>query len=457
MSNSLRSIIIQELRARFPDIDWKLGSLVRELVVEPLAKLGDILDSHIKKAESVMDLEGIQNYPAEHKEEIDTWMTRLGLHGFEAKESTGAIAIVSETGEPMTVLAGTVFSWGDDEISLVADTTKLWGGNGEPYNKQGEGVYVAEINVTGLSEQGGSLSSGIPINWVGAPKHVYDIYTKTAITGGRPEQSYQEKADMIVNALSIKSFVGEECISNALQRKFPGEVVDAVVLADKRTRNIGEVTLCVKPFNPPYTTSAPDIIKTDKDGRTYVRVVANSVAKIIDVHDSHNIPCPIVEVRRVEDGNNAVLYAYISGARDGDKAIVYYEGMPIIDTCNKWLQQSVQGLPFIYNVVAPQVVVLSLHIPTNDTISVAAKTAIQSYINAKPLDATVADNEIIALLRDYGITVTGNIIYSTAVDNNTKTQAVSATMGGVSATGDLWSDGRAVALYTYIDKINDNA
>ena len=56
MSDTLRTIIFQELRARYPDVDWTLGSTIRELVAEPVAELGDIASQYIAEAESRLDI-----------------------------------------------------------------------------------------------------------------------------------------------------------------------------------------------------------------------------------------------------------------------------------------------------------------------------------------------------------------------------------------------------------------
>lgn len=457
MSDSLRTVIIQELRTRFPNINWKLGSMVRELIVEPLSKLGDIVSKYLQEAESRLDISAIKDNPTKHKDTIDLWMNKLGLTGAEGKESSGTIAIMSETGESMTILADTLFTWGDGSVSLISTETTTWGDGGAPYIKYGEGAYMAEIKVASINEQGGSLSSGAPVNWDGAPSHVYDIYTKSPITGGRPEQSYQEKANMIMDAMSVKSLVGEECIASALRREFPGEIVDAAVLADKDISETSSVTLCIKPFNPPGKIKLTCVVMSEGDGSTYVEVNNASVTGVVDVIDQLNIPCPIESITKQWVDGSSSYTVKISGAVVGDKVTVNCVGFDVIARCSRWLQQSVHGLPFHYKVVAPYVNEISIYIPTTDYISPLVATDIQSYVNSKPLDSAINDSELANILSDYGITLNGTIVYSNATTGDSGKTSISTTIGGADIAGCLWAGGRAVAMYTYLDKIKNNA
>lgn len=457
MSESLRSVIIQELRTRFPAINWKLGSLVRELIVEPLARLGDILDSSIQKAESRLDLSSIYKDPIRHKEAIDTWMSVLNITTPENKSSIGKIVILSESGESMTVLAGTVFTWGDN-LSLVATESTYWGDNGKPFIKYGEGAYAAEIDVMSVADYGVSLSQGSPINWDGAPAHVYDIYTSTAITGGRAELSYQEKANLIKSAMSTKSFVGEDCISNAIQRAFPEEVVDAVVLPKRNADRPYETIISIKPVNPPGAFYISSVVCKDTEDAPFVLIRDPGVTSVVAVKDSQGIPCPVSRVKYTKNPNTMIteITVYILGVKVGDSVSVECSGFDVIDRCASWLNQDVNGLPFKYSVVAPAVTVISVYIPTTADLTLDVKTAIQTYINTKPLDTSLSDNEIIDILSSYGITTTGSIIYSASTLNNVGSNAVSTSVGGINIAGNSWATGRATAMYTFVDKINTN-
>lgn len=454
MSESLRAVIIQEMRARFPALTWKLGSLVRELVVEPLARLGDLLDTYIQEAESRLDIEAMCKNPLEHKDSIDMWMTKLGLTDTEGRQSRGSVIIMSETGENMSILQGTVFTWGDDNISLVADESSTWGSDGRPYIKYGEGSYAAEINVTTTDNNGCAVSPGVALNWVGAPNHVYDIYTGSVITGGRTERSYQEKATLILDALSTKSMSGEACISSALRRQFPDEVADVAVLQNTGAAKLGSVNICVKPLNPPEDVML-DTIVCGGVNDTYVIINATGIMWVRDVTDKYNTPCPIEKSEM--QGDNYRLT--INGVSPGDTVRVRCQGFSVIKRCSDWINDFVHGLPFKYNIITPKVDVISLHIPTTGVINTEARVALQAYINSKPLDSNITDSEVSSVLRDYGVTVTGGVIYNSSTINDAGSVSTVTTMGSTSGglSTNVWAHGRAAAMYTYIDKINDNA
>lgn len=454
MSESLRAVIIQELRTRFPAVSWKLGSLAREMIVEPLAKLGDLLDSYIQVAESRLDIESMCKNPTGNKDSIDMWMAKLGLSDIEGRQSKGSIIIMSETGEDMTVLQGTVFTWGDDSISLVADETTTWGTKGKSYIKYGEGAYAAEFSVATIDSNGCSVSQGASLNWEGAPNHVYDIYTSSAITGGRAERSYQEKATLILDTLSTKSLSGEECIAGALRRQFPGEVADVVVLPNTGTTSIGTVNICVKPINPPAGIVLDATVHEDANG-SYIILGTTGITGIGTVVDKYGSICPIDKYELQEGGYKVS----ISGVRPGDTVSAHCQGFQVIQSCSDWINDFVHGLPFKYNVLTPKVDVISIHIPTTDNINTEAKVALQSYINSKPLDSGITDSEVAAILSDYGVSVTGGIIYNTSTINDAGSVSTVTTMGSTNGglSTNVWSHGRATAIYTYIDKIHDNA
>ena len=460
MSESLRSVLIQELRTKFPAVSWKVGSLVRELVIEPLARIGDILETYIQQSEARLDITTALDDPTNNKDTIDLWMDRLGLGEFEGKPSSGSIAIMSESMEDMTILQGTVFTYGADEISLITDATITAGSDGTGYKKCGEGAYLVEVPVTSADTESGYISPGVPVNWVGAPQHVYDIYTATSISGGRPAQSYIEKAELIRDALSMKSFVGEECIKGALRRAFPGEIADTRVVQTNSTSTPAAVNICVKPSSPPSTFDINAMTSQDTvNGPIYVTINNPGILRITDVlaSDEESRQVNIVRVDKSPLDNGGTAHTIIlSGVEPSALVTVKCEGSAVIGRCGAWLNQSVQGLPFKYNVLLPCIATLSLRIPSNDTINIGAKSAIQAYVNSKAMDSEITDADIVSILREYGINTTGSIIYSKTVSNGSGAESMVTTVGSVRSSSSGNSDGKPTAVFTFIDKITNN-
>ena len=470
MLESLRTVILQELKSRFPAMTWKLGSVVRELIVEPLASLGDTVSSYIQKAENSLDVTTICNAPAQYPNEIDTWMNRLGIEPPEVKRSSGIVAILSETGENMTVAAGTMFTWGEDLAFQVTENTVFDATH--PYTKLNEGAYLAEVPVISTGETGASLSAGSPLNWEGAPEHVYDIYTASPITGGRTSLSYQAKADLILNSLSVKSFAGEEGISNALQREFPNEVVNAKA-GNKDATKLNVVPLFIKPSSPPATLTIPVVTyyreesslssgssESSESPDTSIKVSFSGTGLIsIDkILNSVNTECSILstDITGNLGDSDSVVTLSISGVTAGEKVTVYCTGFSILKDCAYWLNAENQGLPFRYIVKVPAVAIVSLFVNGTDSLPLSARTNIQTYIDDKPLDASITDGEISAILQRSNVTYKGANLYSAYMMNTINSNAVMTSIGVLSPAGNPWVNGRPVAVYSYVDKIKAN-
>lgn len=470
MSDSLRTVILQELKARFPAMTWKLGSLVRTLIVEPLASLGDTVSNYIQEAENSLDVTTICNSPAQYPKAIDTWMNRLGIESPEIKTSSGVVAILSETGEDMVVAAGTMFTWGDDLAFQVVGNIEF--NASHPYTKLNEGAYLAEVPVVSTGETGASLSAGAPLNWEGAPAHVYDIYTASPITGGRTSLSYQAKATLILNALSVKSFVGEEGISNALQREFPNEVVNAKA-GNKDAKKLNVVPLYIKPSFPPSTITLqavthyrggeePSSMSSDSsetpENTVEVSFSGTGIISVDKVLDELNSECTVVstEVQGNIGDSDSTVTLTLSGVEVARSLTIYCTGFSILRDCAYWLNAENQGLPFRYIVKVPAVAIVSLFISGTETLPLSVRTEIQSYIDYKPLDASVTDGEISAILQRSNITTTGANLYSAYIINNINSNAVMTSVGVMSPAGNPWVNGRPVAMYSYVDKIKAN-
>lgn len=449
MSDSLRTVILQELKSKFPFMTWKLGSLVRELVVEPLASLGDVLDAYVQQAEAGLDVLTICQSPSQYHEEITAWVNRLGLSETTSRASTGIVAILSSTGESMTIDEGTFLSWRGD-ISLRVVRTYTFDED-HPYTKLGEDSFLAEIEVESSGADGVAISLGAPLGWEGAPDHVYDIYTASPISGGAALMSDQAKAELILNALSPASFTGDMCISQALKRNFPSDVVNAKTV--KKTADAPyNVNLYIKPSTPPTSILLASNAFLE-DSKVKVTIPGVGLLSVNKVVNSLNAVCPIVSMSvdgSIGDSGSSVTLE-IQEANPGDELSIYCTGFKVLSDCAYWLNAEQQGLPFNYIVKVPAVATIGISLNTSETVPTNVKIAIQQYINDKPLDTAVTDSEISAILQQYNIPVTGSHLYTATLSNATGAGSLTTSVGGVSPSGSIWAVGRPVAMYNYTD------
>ena len=456
MSESLRTVVLQELKARFPGMTWKLGSLVRTLIVEPLAALGDAFDSYIQKAENGLNVVAICQSPSQYSEELDTWMNRLGIAQPELRAASGMVALLSDTGEDMTIDSGTMFTWGD-ELSFQVTESRTFG-SGSPYTKLSEGAYLAEVPVESVGATGASLSIGSPLNWEGAPSHIYDIYTASPISGGRSILTDQAKATLIMSALSPNSFTGEACISKALQREFPNDIIDAKAGA-KDAEKLYKVNLFVKPSNPPSTfTRAASTYTDEADNSIKAQISGAGVITVDKVVDKLSATCPIVATTVTGNlgDSDSIITLTLSSVRAGEGVTAYFTGFQIVQDVAYWLNAEQQGMPFSYTVKIPAVVTIGIAVSTTEALPINVRNDLQDYINDKPLDSAVTDSEVAAILQRANITMTSSNVYTAAVLNSKNTVSLSTSVGGVSPAGNAFSFGRPTAMYSYVNKIFAN-
>ena len=123
MSDTLRTIIFQELRARYPDVDWTLGSTIRELIAEPVAELGDIASQYIAEAESRLDIVKMLDNPTQYADAINALAKKLGIVSPETVSATGTVRILLDSVPSVLVIAkGTQFTWGTVRLTTTAET-----------------------------------------------------------------------------------------------------------------------------------------------------------------------------------------------------------------------------------------------------------------------------------------------------------------------------------------------
>ena len=106
--------------------------------------------------------------------------------------------------------------------------------------------------------------SGAPVNWLNAPRYVYDCRIGSAVTGGRISYTLTEKAEMIRDILFPASYNGALGIKTSLRRAMPLVVRD-VAVGDKPTNRPGTVSLYVQTMRGAGTVDGKaGVAKTDR-------------------------------------------------------------------------------------------------------------------------------------------------------------------------------------------------
>jgi hypothetical protein len=451
MSNSLRNILLQEVRDKFPKLDWNLGSVVRELVIEPLSKLGDDLDQYIANAKASLDVQNICANPTKYEDELDEWVDRLGISPPETRASSGTVRITKESPDRMVIPAGTQFSWNDEVVVYTQETyvaTKVGSDqdldNRLEYVSYGGSAFSVDIPVIGYVG-GGSVASGAPLNWSGAPDDVYDIHVGSAISGGVSSFNVHEKAAKILDALTPDALSGEACIRKALRLNFPDYVRD-VVVGEKDVKKPYAVSLYVKPVNS-FQQFDVDVKLTDGKGV----VDGCGINKVTELFGpdgaSYNFSADYSDDFG-DTGSTATLITKNLTLSGMFKARVV--GFSEYRNINAWLVRAAKSTPFEFNLKMPVVGMVSMICSAPNADYSSARSDIAEFVSSLPLDGTSTDSDIAKILSKYDADQYGAVVYS--VSAHWKNEHTVKTMfGGISSDALRHYTSIPVAFYS-----NDN-
>lgn len=435
MSESLRSVLIQEVKARFPAIDWNLGSVVRELVIEPLSRLGDLLESRVAETQKSLDVKNICAHPTTYPQELSTWADRLGLTPPPAITSTGTVRVVRTSPGDLVIPENTAFSWGGEVVAYTTSSYHVCQNMSQAtdgskvliYKKLAAGAYSVDIPVSVSSESGNaSLSAGAPLNWVGAPDDVYDIYVGSALSGSAGMWGVHEMARAIEDALTPNSLSGEACLRKALRFNFPALVKD-VVVGDKDINYPHAVTLYIKPVKCLQEYDLPISFNTEGVGR----ISACGVYRVLDVYQDSNTKIPVTEITYGDDLGNSKSEIGIKVSSRSKDATVRVLGFPEYAIIDSWLQDEAKATPFEFVLKTPAIGVVNAFISVSSTVLSGVATEISAEISDISLNHPITDADLDRILGKYSVTRNKATTYSvrsyvgTSEALHTMTQTVS--------------------------------
>ena len=445
MSESLRNILQQEIRDKFPGLDWRLGSVFRELVVEPLCKLADKLDSSIASATASLDVKTICENPLEYEEELDSWLSRLGLTINKNPKSTGMVRIICSSGDRIKIPRNTAFTWNgeiavyvseDLAISSVADPNRL--STDIAFNSYNGLMYSADIPVSSSDTYGGTLDVDTPLNWVGAPAQVHDIYISSAVSGGRTMITAADKANILMSSFTQDGMSGTAGIKKCLIRNFPNVVQDAKT--GKFVKGEG-VNIYIKPTKQPAEFEVSAL--TDTNGVTTISGCGiYRVVSVYSVSDGKYLDYSYTYEGSVGSSSSSIK---IETDKTREAINIKVLGFGEYSAIKSWLDGEGVGSPFSFNLAVPAVGSVKLSSTVSGTVPAAARTEISEYITALPIDSTVSGSDISKILSKYGVFLTRSPVFSISVLHRGITRVY--TDNGISGGLLGMLDGDPLALY----------
>lgn len=414
--DSLRNVLLQEVRDKFPAIDWKLGSVFRELVVEPLLSISDKLEELVTKSYEGIDVKTICQNPIYYEKYIDSWLERLALVPAQNNESTGTVRILCSSSDDIIIPKNTQFTWNGElsvytaeQIKITADTRLQAGGGLVRFIKYSDEAYAADIPVKCSGSYSGTLSEGSPVNWSGAPKQVYDIYVSSTIDGGKSIVSAVEKASLLLSAFAPDTTASGGGIKKAMTRAFSNSICD-VLPADHsspvlRNADVGSCVLYIKPNKQPKNFDITGIVGKggcvlleNCCGLYSVNRVMTSKGEIV----SHNTK---YSANFGDSKSTAEIYVSTSA---GERVTVNVTGFEEYYAIDKWLNSGCLGTPFSFVLAAPAVCRINVFAGVSGPSTVSARSELSAHISALPINSALSVSDISDILGKHNLFLVGS-------------------------------------------------
>lgn len=455
--NDIKSFVLQQFKDAFPNFNWRIGSMIRELLVEPLAYLTEILDHYSNYLNNLNNITYVLDNPDECANEIDTWMRQLNIVQPQQSASTGTVAILVNSPSDFTIPRGTVFVWGSN-VNIFVENQQTFTLTDGTMKQLCYSCYKIVVDVATIQNTSISLSCGAPLVWAEAPNTVTDIYVESPITGGVGELSYTARADMIRSVLTTPAPCGEANILAGLQRRFPETVADVKTHQVAGTAGSGEVPITLKQRAVPTLRNFTAIVTANNSGELMVAVprqrllYIKSVAKLsgeslpYTISDSSDTGDTIALKLATEDGLVVV---------EGETVTVTTLAVTESAKCFDWLNSAQVGSPYRFVEVVPAIAIIELEINAQGrkNITETELLEIQEYINHSKINQTITDGGISQILQAQRRTLSRAVTYRGTVYYRGEAKSFCSSSGMLNLTALGVFPGVPTMAYTTVDKI----
>ena len=238
--SEISTLLYQYLTTQFSKLDWKPGSVIRELVAEPMVKLSEQATAELNRVYDSIDIQRLLDNPEQYSDEITELFNTFGLSSPPASASTGFVQLLLNVDPAtagtysFTINDGASFTYEDVTLMVTANytvstTTPTTSNQLLLSHLQGT-VYSVIVPVTSVND-GISLSEGTSLGWNGINADVYSATVYDQITGGVSTYTATQKINKIRQQLVPQSLTCREGILRAINEYSEDLAVDCLPVA----------------------------------------------------------------------------------------------------------------------------------------------------------------------------------------------------------------------------------
>lgn len=444
MSN-ISDFIFNSIKSKLPEVNWSIGSLVRELIATPIIKVTESASTALMEQINATNVHRFTDNPEDYKNEIEQTFYDLGFEEAEPTDSTGVITIYTDTADVLPVFSGTLFHYNDYNVYTTKDAFPALGNSGnEPrftqMRKLGVNSYAFDIPVSSAFVNV-HLSEGTSLSWDEAPSYVYNVKVTSAVSGGADATSLKDKAEIIKDYLAPAIIPLNDSITKILKNNLPSIVVDAKYADNSSNTSY----LCVKTKKSPSTYNRTVNAYRIGDGIYQLTYKEPGIINLVGLYINEE-PLQVLS----HSVSNNVINATFSFKGDAVELVtVKLRGLEDLQAVQLFLDGYTAGSPYRIEVKAPNVLYLGCQFSCSGDLNSTDIMKLCEIIQSYSLDEMPNDNKIATMLSSMDVSLINSVIFTLTDNSGSYYKYRAAAQVPTNMTG-------IYALYTSVDRIKVN-
>lgn len=409
---NIAEFIFASIKKSLPNINWSLGSVLRELIATPFITVAEKANDALIQQSNALSINDYVENPEKYEAEINRLFNSLGLASNSQVPATGTATVFTNSNNPTPIYKNTIFYYEDMALSVSSDVYPGFVSDGttQGYSQIKEIGYKSYCFDVPLVSTNLNvfLAEDTPLSWGEAPEDVYNIVLTSPMSGGRTNMTLKEKALKIKDYVAPNTITLNEGIAKLLRSVLPDKLIDAQFAQDTTAAN--KSYLYIKTKKAPGTFTKTVTGRRTKDGQYEVQA---TIPGIIDVYDVFKGSSK-VNIYQLQITNNN-LYCLLE--YDSEDLTLSFDlqlyGLSDAEEIQQAIDGYLIGTPYRIEVKAPDVFSVDVEFSyTGATLNTIDLNNICEYIQNLLLNQTISDSSLSTLLTSYGSSLKGPGVYT---------------------------------------------
>lgn len=409
---NIAEFIFTSIKKSLPNINWSLGSAIRELIATPFVTVAEKANEALIQQTNALSIDSYIEQPEKYQNEINSLFNSLNLIDAGELLTTGTATIFTNSTNPTPIYKNTIFYYDNMVLSVAADT---YPGFVNDSNKSG----FAQLRQIGYNSYcfevplvSNNLNVFLPadtlLSWAEAPDDVYSITLTAPMSGGRTNMTLKEKALKLKDYVSPNIITLNEGIVKLLRTMLPDKVVDAKFAQD--ITDMSKSYLYVKTKKAPGEFTKTVTGRRVQNGLYEIQATIPGIIDVLDIFKRNTK----VSIYQMQITNNTLycLLEYDSDSLTLDFDIRVY-GLLDASDIQAVIDGYLLGSPYRIEVKAPDVFSIDLEFTyTGIKLNTIDLNNICEHVQNMLLDQSISDSYLNSLLSTYGAELKGAGIYT---------------------------------------------